>query len=180
MVFCVGRYAFVFHRNRGKDRDAFFPPFYLPVKLLLPCPGAWVPDPITSLPREKGFVLMSDLAGTNPLEDGFGWTLDLNKEFIGKAATVKIKDEGVKRALLGFTVEDDAAEVAVGSDIVVNGVAAGKVTMFTYGYTVEKNIGYALVELDKANVGSAARIGDVDAVITERMFYDPENKRIRG
>ena len=123
---------------------------------------------------------MSDLAGTNPLEDGFGWTLDLNKEFIGKAATVKIKDEGVKRALLGFTVEDDAAEVAVGSDIVVNGVAAGKVTMFTYGYTVEKNIGYALVELDKANVGSAARIGDVDAVITERMFYDPENKRIRG
>lgn len=135
---------------------------------------------ITSLPREKGFVLMSDLAGTNPLEDGFGWTLDLNKEFIGKAATMKIKEKGAKRALLGFTVEDDAAEVAVGADVVVNGVVAGKVTMFTYGYTVEKNIGFALVELDKANVGSAAKIGDVDAVITERMFYDPENKRIRG
>lgn len=135
---------------------------------------------VTSLPREKGFVLMSDLAGTNPLEDGFGWTLDLTKDFIGKAATMKIKEEGAKRALLGFTVEDDAAQVEVGADVVVNGAVAGKVTMFTYGYTVEKNIGFALVDLAKANVGDAAKIGDVDAVITERMFYDPENKRIRG
>lgn len=135
---------------------------------------------VTSLPREKGFVLMSDLAGTNPLEDGFGWTLDLDKDFIGKAATMKIKEEGAKRALLGFTVEDDAAQVEVGAEITVNGAVAGKVTMFTYGYTVEKNIGYALVDLAKANVGSAAKIGNVDAVITERMFYDPENRRIRG
>lgn len=135
---------------------------------------------ITSLPREKGFVLMSDLAGTNPLEDGFDWTLDLSKDFIGKAATLKIREEGAKRALLGFTVEDDAAQVEVGTDVVVNGTVAGKVTMFTYGYTVEKNIGFALVELAKAKVGDAARIGTVDARITERMFYDPENKRIRG
>ena len=135
---------------------------------------------ITSLPREKGFVLMSDLAGTNPLEDGFGWTLDLNKEFIGKAATMKIKEEGAKRALLGFTVADDAADIAVGADVVVNGVVAGKVTMFTYGYTVEENIGFALVELDKANVGDKASIGGYEAVICERMFYDPQNLRIRG
>lgn len=26
---------------------------------------------VTSLPREKGFVLMSDLVGTNPMETGF-------------------------------------------------------------------------------------------------------------
>lgn len=135
---------------------------------------------ITSLPREKGFVLMSDLAGTNPLEDGFGWTIDWNKEFIGKEALLKVKETGAKRALLGFTVDDDAAEVEVGAAVTVNGVEAGKVTMFTYGYTVEKNIGFALLDVDKAKVGDKAKIGDVAAVITERIFYDPENKRIRG
>ena len=135
---------------------------------------------ITSLPREKSFVLMSDLAGTNPLEDGFDWTIDWNKEFVGKAALLKVKEEGAKRALLGFTVDDDAAEVAVGAEVKVNGQVAGKVTMFTYGYTVEKNIGFALLDVDKAKVGDKADIGGVEAVITERMFYDPENKRIRG
>lgn len=135
---------------------------------------------ITSLPREKSFVLMSDLAGTNPLEDGFDWTIDWNKEFVGKAALLKVKEEGAKRALLGFTVDDDAAEVAVGAEVKVNGQVAGKVTMFTYGYTVEKNIGFALLDVDKAKVGDKADIDGVEAVITERMFYDPENKRIRG
>lgn len=135
---------------------------------------------ITSLPREKSFVLMSDLAGTNPLEDGFDWTIDWNKEFVGKAALLKVKEEGAKRALLGFTVDDDAAEVAVGAEVKVNGQVAGKVTMFTYGYTVEKNIGFALLDVDKAKVGDKADIDGVEAAITERMFYDPENKRIRG
>ncbi len=135
---------------------------------------------ITSLPREKGFVLMSDLAGTNPLEDGFDWTLDFGKDFIGKAALEKVKTEGIKRALLGFTVDDDAAEIAPGDEIIVDGKAAGKVTLFTYGYTVEKNIGFALVDVDKAKVGDNASIAGYDAVITERMFYDPENRRIRG
>lgn len=137
---------------------------------------------VTSLPREKGFVLMSDLAGTNPLEDGFGWTIDWNKDFIGKAALEKVKAEGAKRSLLGFTVEDDAAEVEVGSAVKLGGQEVGKVTMFTYGYTVEKNIGFALVDNAKAKIGDAVVVGskEVPAVLTERMFYDPENKRVRG
>ncbi len=135
---------------------------------------------VTSLPREKGFVLMSDLAGTNPLEVGFDWTLDFSKDFIGKAALEKVKAEGAKRALLGFTVDDDAAEIAPGTKVLVNGQEAGTITMFTYGYTVEKNIGFALVDKDKAKVGDEAVIGENKAVITERIFYDPQNSRIRG
>ena len=107
---------------------------------------------ITSLPREKGFVLMSDLAGTNPLEADFGWTVDWNKDFVGKSALEKVKANGAKRKLIGFTVEDDAAQVKPGADVKVGGLVAGKVTMFTYGYTVEKNIGFALVDVDKAKL----------------------------
>lgn len=135
---------------------------------------------VTSLPREKGFVLMSDLAGTNPMETGFDWTIDWDSEFVGKAALLKVKENGAKRALLGFTVDDAAAEVEVGAQVKVNGAEAGKVTMYTYGYTVEKNIGFALVDVAKAKVGDSIQIGDVEGVLTERIFYDPENKRIRG
>lgn len=135
---------------------------------------------IGSLPREKGFVLMSDVAGTNPLEAGFGWAIDWSKDFIGKEALLKVKEEGPKRALLGFTVEDDEAVIEPGAEVLVDGKVAGKVTVFTYGYTVEKNIGFVLVDVDKAKVGDKAEISGAEARITERMFYDPENKRIRG
>lgn len=136
---------------------------------------------ITSLPREKGFVLMSDLAGTDPLEVDFGWTIDWNKDFVGKSALEKVKAHGAKRKLIGFTVEDDTAQVEPGADVKVGGVVAGKVTMFTYGYSVEKNIGFALIDVDKAKIGDAAVVGDsINAVLSERVFYDPENRRVRG
>lgn len=139
---------------------------------------------VTSLPREKGYTLMSDLAGTNPLEVDFGWTVDWNKDFIGKAALEKVKAEGAKRRLIGFTVDDDAAEVEIGSTVEVNGKYVGKVTMFTYGYTVEKNIGFALVDVDKANIGDLATIKsggkEIAATLTEKVFYDPENTKIRA
>lgn len=135
---------------------------------------------VTSLPREKGFVLMSDLAGTNPLEVDFDWTIDWSKDFVGKSALEKVKAEGAKRKLIGFTVDDDAAVVDVGDVVKVNGQEVGKVTVFTYGYTVEKNIGFALVETAKAKVGDKATIGEVAATLTERVFYDVEGNRVKG
>lgn len=135
---------------------------------------------VTSLPREKGFVLMSDLAGTNPLEAGFGWAVDWSKDFVGKQELVKVKEKGVKRLLLGFTVDDDAAEIEVGSTVKIKGKEAGTVTMFTYGYTVEKNIGFALVDTAKAKIGDKAVIGDVQVTLTDRIFYDLEGNRVKG
>ncbi len=139
---------------------------------------------ITSLPREKGFVLMSDLEGANPLETGAGWAVDWSKDFIGKAALEKVKESGAKRSLLGFTVDDDAAEIEPGSEVSVDGQVAGKVTTFTYGFTVEKNIGFVLVDNDKAKVGDSAKIvsgdNEYEAVITKRMFYDESNEKVRG
>ena len=50
--------------------------------------------------------------------------------------------------------------------------------MYTYGYTVEKNIGFALVDTTKVNVGDTITVGNTSAVLTERIFYDPDNHRI--
>ena len=44
----------------------------------------------------------------NPLEAGLGWTVKLDKEgyFIGQRAIQKMKDEGAKKVLIGFKMED--------------------------------------------------------------------------
>lgn len=127
---------------------------------------------VTSLPREAGYVLMSDIAGTNPIEAGYGWTIRWAKDdFIGKAALEKVKDQKPARSLIGFTVADDAAEIEPGTAVMKDGAEVGKVTMFTYGFTVEKNIGFALIDNDKAAIGDKATIGDYEAELSDRVFY---------
>lgn len=133
---------------------------------------------LNSIPREKGFVLMSDLEGTNPLEVDFDWTVDWSTDFIGKDKLEKVKSQGPKHNLLGFTLEDDAAEINAGDRVSINGEDIGKVTLFTYGYTVEKNIGFALVETSKAKVGDTVKINGIDASLTERVFYDVDGNRL--
>ena len=135
---------------------------------------------ITSLPREKGYVLMSDLEGTNPLEVGFGWTVNWNSDFIGKSALEAVKAEGAKRKLMGFTVEDPSIEIEPGASVLLDGENIGTVTMFTYGYTVEKSIGFALVDKSHSAVGTVVEIDGHNATLEEKVFYDPTNERVRA
>lgn len=137
---------------------------------------------IGSLPGEKGYVLMSDLEGTNPLEVGYGFTVHWDSDFIGKDAILKAKGN-IKRDLFGFEL-DGEAEVEAGDPVFCDGKEIGKVTKFTYGYTLEKFIGYCLIEKDFAVEGKVVEIktksGNVKVKLCDRVFYDKENERVRG
>lgn len=137
---------------------------------------------IGSLPGEKGYVLMSDLEGANPLEVGYGWTIAWDSDFIGKDALLKAK-ENITRDLFGFELLEDG-QVEAGDTVLYDGKEIGKVTKFTYGYTIEKFIGYCMIEKDKAVEGKKveikAKAGSLEAKICDRVFYDKENKRVRG
>ncbi len=138
---------------------------------------------VLTLPCEKGYNLMCDIGGINPIEAGFGSTIDFNKDFIGKEALEKVKAQGSKRQLLGFTVDDDSAHIAardkgaVGEVIMFNGEEVGRVTKYTYSYTIGKSIGFALVDSSKVKVGDNVTINGYEATLTERIWYDVENKR---
>lgn len=138
---------------------------------------------LMSLPGEKGYVIMDDLKGTNPLEVGFGWSVDWSKDFVGKEALEKVKKEGAKRRLRGFTVEDDNLEIKHDSAVKVDGEEVGRVTKSFYGYTVEKNIGYILIDKSHAKIGDKVTIindnKEVEATLTERVFYDPKDLRVK-
>lgn len=136
---------------------------------------------LSSLPREKGYVLMDDINDLNLFEADFGWAVDFNTDFIGKEPTQKAKDDGNDRQLLGFIVEEtpDEIDITIGDKVLLNDEEVAEVRAITYGFTVEKYIGYVIVDLNKAKISDKVTIGDYNAEITERIFYDKENERLR-
>lgn len=136
-----------------------------------------------SLPTEKGYITIEDFEGANPIELGLNWTVNCDKDFIGKEKTCNLKKNGADRNLLGFTVEDKNAKVEKDDKVKMDGKEIGQVTTYTYGYTIEKNIGYALVD-SKAKKEDKVTIitsnGEVEATLTERVFYDPKGERLKG
>lgn len=135
---------------------------------------------LSSLPSEKGYVLMRDVQEINPVEAGLGWTVDWSKDFIGKEA-IESSRGNPSRSLVGFTVDNDD-QVELESDITLDGKVVGKVTNCTYGYTVEQTIGFALIDNALASIGDKVTIGDpeVKATLTDRVFYDSKNVRRHG
>ncbi len=128
---------------------------------------------VMTLACEAGFVLMMDIYKTSPYESGFEKGIDWTKEFIGKEALTRARDQGVPRQLVGFTVEDDEALIyggPHGAPVMKDGKIVGRATKYTHGFTVGKNIGYALIEKEHAAIGDKVLINGYPAVLTERHF----------
>lgn len=128
---------------------------------------------VRSLPGEKGLPLRQDLYGLNPFEADLGWSVDLSKDFIGKAATERVKAEGPRRKLVGIEFEAESYEdISQGERVRLHGVDIGLVRAVMYGYTVEKNIGFAIVDARKAAPGTRAQVGchNTPAVIVEKRW----------
>lgn len=128
-----------------------------------------------TLPTEANFYYMRDLAHTNPFEVGLAGNIDWNKEFIGKAALLKIKEEGHTREMVGFEVPE--ADIYIqskqyggpGEPVFIEGEEEeiGRVSKLVYSYVREVNNGYILAQKDKLQVGDKIKIHGYDAVITE-------------
>lgn len=140
---------------------------------------------LTSLPTEKGYITVNDFKGANPIELGLEWSVDCEKDFVGKAKLCILKEEGPERKLVGFEVEGDNVEIEKDDLVKADGKVIGNVTTFTYGFTVGKYIGYALIDSQYAKEGDMVTIfgknREIDAKIVEgRIFYDPKGERVRA
>ncbi len=115
---------------------------------------------VRSLPVEKGFALRQDFYGLSPYEAGLGWSVDLTKEFIGKEAALLVKEKGAKYKLVGLEyLAESYEDIAQKERVYDRGVDIGFVRTAVYGYSVEKNIGFAVVRADKATLGRKLTIG---------------------
>ena len=109
-----------------------------------------------SLRLEMGFCLYGNDIDktTNPIEAGLGWITKLDKEkFIGKTALSSIKEEGIKRRLVGMT-SDERTFPRHGYDISVNGNKIGMITSGTVSPVLDKPIALGYVGVDFKSDGT--------------------------
>jgi aminomethyltransferase len=95
---------------------------------------------------------------TSPLEAGLGWVVKLDKgDFIGRAALLRQKEQGLARKLVGFQLTE-AGIARHGHPVVRDGAPVGLVTSGTRSPTLKISIGLAYVPPALAAEGSALAI----------------------
>ncbi|MEE4347287.1 MAG: glycine cleavage T C-terminal barrel domain-containing protein [Paracoccaceae bacterium] len=145
------------------------------------------PGHTSSIRRIEGGMLSyhadADIT-TNPYELGFDRlvNLDMEADFIGKAALRRIQQQGVSRKQIGLIIDCPPLSGPNTRFWIIqkDGVEIGKVTSAVYSPRLEQNIALAMVAADFANIGAEVEVvthsGPSRAVIVERPFYDPKKK----
>jgi glycine cleavage system aminomethyltransferase T len=121
---------------------------------------------------------------TNPYELGLDRlvNLDMEADFIGKAALRRIHAQGPSRKQIGLIL--DTAPLKGPNTtfwtISKDGAPIGKVTSAIYSPRLKQNIALAMVAAEFAHIGSEVEVvtnsGPCRATIVERPFYDPKKK----
>ncbi len=119
----------------------------------------------------------------NPFEVGLGWMvkLDQDADFIGKKALRRIEAEGAKRTLVGIEIAGERLDLNMTVWVAkLDGEQIGSVTSAVYSPRLKKNIGYAMVPTEQADLGTTFTIetpvGDAQATVVPKPFVDPKKE----
>src|ERR687895_969124 len=100
----------------------------------------------------------SDLHFLNPYEVGLEYTVELDQEadFIGKEALKRIAGEGVSRKVVGIELMGDPLIGYIEDylQVVEDGEQIGQISSAFWSPRLKKNIGYALVPIEYADLGT--------------------------
>ena len=118
----------------------------------------------------------------NPYEMGMGRLVDLDMEadFISKAALTLIKERGVSQQLVGLEI--DGAPFVGSNDffwpVLKEGVKVGTVTSAIYSPRLQKNIALAMISIDHTASGRVLKVDKLSETRTCTVvpipFYDPK------
>lgn len=111
----------------------------------------------------------------NPYEATLGFAVDLSKDFIGKDALIKIKDEGIKRKIVGLELLDKGIARS-DYEVEVDDKVIGYITT---GYMIpgtNKTYALALIEEGYWEIGTKVLIrirkNKVNAVVRNKKFLN--------
>ena len=145
------------------------------------------PGHTSSIRRIEGGMLSyqadADI-NTNPYELGMESLInpDMEAEFIGKDALLRIRKNGVSRKQVGLRIECTPLKEPNTTfwKIKKNGKTVGKVTSAVYSPRLEQNIALAIVSAELSEIGNVVdvsmRSGTAQASIVETPFFDPKKK----
>ncbi|WP_198265100.1 glycine cleavage system aminomethyltransferase GcvT [sulfur-oxidizing endosymbiont of Gigantopelta aegis] len=110
----------------------------------------------------------------SPLESGLSWTVDFSNEsrqFIGRAALEKQKQQGIKYKFVGLILQDKGV-LRAHQEVIVDGTdLRGELTSGSFSPTMQKAIGFARVPLEaKETCQVAIRKKQLNAQIVKLPF----------
>jgi aminomethyltransferase len=117
----------------------------------------------------------------NPYEVGLGWLVDEGKkaDYIGKKALKRIKKEGVKQKLVGVEIDGPpmGSWLREAAPVLHDGREIGDLRASVFSPRLKKNIGYAMVPMAHAKLGTDLTVrlkdGDRRAIVVRKPFLDP-------
>ena len=143
------------------------------------------PGHTSSIRRIEGGMLSyhadADI-NTNPYELGLDRlvNLDMDADFIGKAALRRIKADGPSRRQVGLVIDGPPLKGANTTfwPVTLNGETVGKVTSAIHSPRLDQNIALAMLSVGVAQIGAQVQVqtrdGTVAATVVEQPFYDPK------
>jgi|TARA_B110000438_G_scaffold190718_1_gene182354 glycine cleavage system aminomethyltransferase T len=145
------------------------------------------PGHTSSIRRIEGGMLSyhadADI-NTNPYELGLDRLVNLEIEanFIGKAALKNIKKKGIKRKQIGLEINCPPLNSPNTTywPLIVEGKNIGKVTSAIYSPRLKKNIALAMVDIKYSEIGNNLETfidnKKINCIVVEKPFFDPKKK----
>jgi sarcosine oxidase subunit alpha len=121
---------------------------------------------------------------SNAIDAGMPWVVKLDKDdFVGKRALEHVQERGPRERLVGFELAGPKVP-AEGSQVVVGGRPAGRVTSARWSAELGKAIGLAWVPPELAAEGSRIELrmngSLLAATVRLQPFFDPKGTRLRS
>lgn len=147
---------------------------------------------LSSLRMEKAYRDFGhDIDNTDsPLEVGLDFTIDWDKDFVGRPAVAALKEAGaLTRRLVQVRLVDPEPLMFHGEVVYRDGAPVGYIRAASYGHTLGGAVGLAMIETGEAVTAETLSTGDweVDvagvrypAAASLKPMYDPSNARIKA
>ena len=147
---------------------------------------------LSSLRMEKAYRDFGhDIDNTDsPLEVGLGFTIDWDKDFVGRQAVTAVEESGpLMRRLAQVRILDPEPLMFHGEVVYREGIPVGYIRAASYGHTLGGAVGLAMIETGEPVTPDVINSGtwEVDvagtrypAVASLRPMYDPDNARIKA
>ncbi len=149
---------------------------------------------LNSLRMEKGYRHWGhDISDEDtPLQAGLEFAVSWKKPdgFLGRAALLKQKEEGVTRKLVQFALHDANALLYHNEPIWRDGAIVGRISSGMFGHALGKSLGMGYVELGAMAGNDAGLVAahyeievagvKVPATASLAGFYDPQSLRVKA
>ncbi|XDZ65333.1 FAD-dependent oxidoreductase [Alphaproteobacteria bacterium LSUCC0684] len=120
----------------------------------------------------------------NAVESGMDIFINWNKDFVGKDATLKARNESPAQKLVTMVIDVDGIDVSNDEAILKDGEAVGYVSSGGYAHRVGKSMAMGYVKADCVGAGTRLQVeilGELyDAEVLAGPIYDANGANMRG